>query len=426
MRIKRICALLMAAAIGAGACSVPAFAFTGETTEAESTGVVYADAVAPDIEESDVPDENNDAAETDTETESDGIDLSGLRLPAIPGLDTDFYADLLENLDPEVVEVLLKNPKLLAYFLPTLHVTVTDTSVIIAVDGDEKEAAVNQTGTVKTNGSNLNVRTGPGIGYDIISSLANGSEIEITGEENGWYQIVFPSKYAYVCGQYVELNAVSTTPAPEGYSFDIDGEMLADFLSAFSYLFEDEPQVIQETHGLTPSGNLTLIDDIGPVSGEGQQFVTLVSKAGNYFYLIIDRDEKGNENVHFLNQVDEADLFALMDEDEAAALKEQLAAEEAEKQQAEQPAITPTEPAETDKETEPQAQQKSKLPYAVGLIVLLGACGAGGAFFLMKNKKQSTVNDHPDPDADYREDDDGYDIPEEAEDEEDYDESEDY
>ena len=44
----------------------------------------------------------------------------------------------------------------------------------------------------------------------------------------------------------------------------------------------------------------------------------------------------------------------------------------------------------------------------------------------MKNKKQQTaVADSPDPDADYREDDDGYDIPEEAEDEEDYDESED-
>ena len=50
----------------------------------------------------------------------------------------------------------------------------------------------------------------------------------------------------------------------------------------------------------------------------------------------------------------------------------------------------------------------------------------GGAFFFMKNKKQQTaVTDSPDPDADYREDDDGYDIPEEAEDEEDYDESED-
>ena len=92
-------------------------------------------------------------------------------------------------MDPEVVEVLLKNPKLLAYFLPTLHVTVTDTSVTIAVDGDEPEADPVRTGHVRTNGSNLNVRTGPGIDYDIINKLANGTEVQVTKEENGWYQL---------------------------------------------------------------------------------------------------------------------------------------------------------------------------------------------------------------------------------------------
>lgn len=68
---------------------------------------------------------------------------------------------------------------------------------------------------------------------------------------------------------------------------------------------------------LTPDGNLTLADDMGSATGARKQFITLVTKAGNTFYLIIDRDDKGEQTVHFLNLVDEADLHALMDEEEA-------------------------------------------------------------------------------------------------------------
>ena len=70
---------------------------------------------------------------------------------------------------------------------------------------------------------------------------------------------------------------------------------------------------------LTPDGNLTLIDDIGSSTKAGKQFITLESKNGNVFYMIIDRDDEGEETVHFLNQVDEADLMALTGEEETPA-----------------------------------------------------------------------------------------------------------
>ena len=72
---------------------------------------------------------------------------------------------------------------------------------------------------------------------------------------------------------------------------------------------EDAVTVTDETSGaLTPEGNLTLVDDYHTnySDGSGQQFITLVSKSGNTFYLVIDRNAKGQQTVHFMNLVDEA------------------------------------------------------------------------------------------------------------------------
>ena len=66
---------------------------------------------------------------------------------------------------------------------------------------------------------------------------------------------------------------------------------------------------------LTPEGNATLVDDI---YGENKQLITVTTKSGNYFYILIDRAAEGENTVHFLNKVDEADLMALMEETETA------------------------------------------------------------------------------------------------------------
>ena len=107
---------------------------------------------------------------------------------------------------------------------------------------------------------------------------------------------------------------------------------------------EDVVIVTDETSGaLTPEGNLTLVDDYHTnySDGSGQQFITLVSKSGATFYLVIDRNAKGQQTVHFMNLVDEADLLALMEEDAADAYtaeKEAAAQAEQERKQAEEDA----------------------------------------------------------------------------------------
>ena len=416
MMKMRIAAVLAAVMIGAAAMpAVTVFAQGNDpeqTTAAETTAAPETSAVTetaePDAkggEETESKEPESEAAGEDEKAEP--FDLSSLDLSGIPGMNLDIYTDILPELDPKVLEVLLKNPKLMAYLLPTLHVTVTDTSVTVAVDGEAPEEDPVRTGHVRTNGSNLNVRTGPGIGFDIISSLANGTEVQVMKEENGWYQLEFPAKYGYVCGKYLELNEITPKETPEGYTFDIDGEMMAGFLSAFSGMFEEEPQPVPEIHGLTPDGNLSLVDDIGPITGEGQQFVTLVTKAGNYFYLIIDRNEKGEENVHFLNMVDERDLFTLMEEDDQNIYNERLAAEQAAKEAAEKAAQEAAEKeseADSDAEKEKESgKSRSMLPLL--LIPLVIAAAGGGWFYVQTKKKKQAVNT-PDPDADYADDDD--------------------
>ena len=72
---------------------------------------------------------------------------------------------------------------------------------------------------------------------------------------------------------------------------------------------------VAETQPLTPDGNLEIVDDI---VHEDKQFITVKSRSGAEFYIVIDRSRE-SDNVYFLNQVDDVDLFALLEEDSAVS-----------------------------------------------------------------------------------------------------------
>ena len=187
---------------------------------------------------------------------------------------------------------------------------------------------------------------------------------------------------------------------------------------------EDVVTVTDETSGaLTPEGNLTLVDDYHTdySDGSGQQFITLVSKSGATFYLVIDRNAKGQQTVHFMNLVDEADLLALMDEDAADAYtaeKEAAAKAEQERKQAEEDAKKAAEEAAASgTEQEPKANKVTK--YAAGFlgVVALIALTAGGGFYAFTKQKQKKQAEKEalDPDAGYTEDKGDFEIPTEDE-----------
>ena len=187
----------------------------------------------------------------------------------------------------------------------------------------------------------------------------------------------------------------------------------------------DANVVVEETEdspALTPEGNAALVDDFGG----NKQLITVTTKAGNYFYILIDRANEDKETaVHFLNQVDEADLMALM-EDEQTTQEQPATCTCTEKCvagavntacpvcAANMSGCTGKEPEpETPEETpEPEKKEPAGLNPAVLLLVLAVMGGAAFAYFkFIKGKANHKNNSNPD-DYDYE---DGEELPDEEE-----------
>ena len=253
-----------------------------------------------------------------------------------------------------------------------------------------------QIGTVTTNGGNLNVRTGAGLDNAAFTQLPNGTVVDVIGRDGDWVKILLPARVGYVYGSYLTVtDAVDSTASIGGMTGGSDA--------------------------LTPDGNLTLIDDIGSSTKAGKQFITLESKNGNVFYMIIDRDDEGEETVHFLNQVDEADLMALTGEEETPAVCSCTTKCVAGAVNTSCPvcAVNMTEcvgkeakPEVPAEPTEPAAEEPEKKSGVGGILVvlLIVALGGGAAFYIFKQKKAKpqTKGSADLDDYDYGEDEDEY------------------
>lgn len=176
--------------------------------------------------------------------------------------------------------------------------------------------------------------------------------------------------------------------------------------------------------GLTPDGNLALIDDIldgnyysSEEIGEGgkMQFVTVETKSGNVFYLVIDHS---TGDVYFLNLVDESDLLALLEDDGYEVecdCKVKCAPGEVNTDcpvcrtdlkgcKGEKPEPTPTPTPVTTSEPEDDGGFNAAVILPVVLILLLIA-GAVAAFLKFRKKKPDTSGDTDLDDYEFPEDD---------------------
>ena len=153
----------------------------------------------------------------------------------------------------------------------------------------------------------------------------------------------------------------------------------------------EEPQ---KEEPLTPDGNATLVDDFGG----NKQLITVTTKNGNYFYILIDRDDEGENTVHFLNQVDDADLFALLEDGESTEAQTPAVCTCTEKCETGKintscPVCSTNMTACSGKEAEPEPDEVTEQPQeksntgGLVLFLVVALLGGGGAFYYFKFMK---------------------------------------
>ena len=246
--MKKMMAMLLASVMVAGTFATTAFAYTGDDVQKNTS-------VSTAAQEADAAGSAN-AGKTDN-TDSIEIDPDMQVLPDGYEISTD-----------------------------------ADGNLIVTVGGKEynigSEKSRKQMGTVVPGITSLHFRSGPGMDQKIIGYLHSGDTVEIVEKCGDWYKVNFNGKTGYAHGKY--LNVTDSTKDSSMFSEDA----LKLFLDLMQSGMSSEDETESST-ALTPEGNMTLVDDIGEEEDKSsQQLITLVTKAGNTFYLIIDRDKDGN------------------------------------------------------------------------------------------------------------------------------------
>lgn len=195
---------------------------------------------------------------------------------------------------------------------------------------------------------------------------------------------------------------VTATPAPTAVAPQQQIVYVTPDPNMYSYY---QPQVTAEPETvyvpLGPGqpykgeGNMQTMDMLYSAS-TNKQFITVQTRAGETYYMVIDYDKPIDEandiyETYFLNLVDDRDLMSVVSEDEI------------------QPTPTPQivyvtpEPTQIPQQTAPIVVENDGMEEMLPTILLIGGVAAiGGAiFWLIKKKKDSSARNVPDFDDEY-------------------------
>lgn len=185
---------------------------------------------------------------------------------------------------------------------------------------------------------------------------------------------------------------VYVTPDPNMYSYYSQPQVTAEPETVYVPLGPGQPYKSE--------GNMQTLDMLYSAS-TNKQFITVQTRAGETYYMIIDYDKPIDEEndiyeTYFLNLVDDRDLMSVVSEDEI------------------QPTPTPQivyvtpEPTQIPQQTAPIVVEDDGLEEKLPTILLIGGVAAiGGAiFWMMKKKKEDAARNVPDFDDEYEFEDD--------------------
>ena len=195
----------------------------------------------------------------------------------------------------------------------------------------------------------------------------------------------------------------ASEPADESSVTTVTADDMEKFREVMSDLAEAGTTEVNPDYYGDPyydtDGNATLIKSERIVyNSEEMQFIAVTTKDGHVFYVLINYTAaNGEDNVYFLNKVDDYDLYALLyaGDDEDNKFTPEQAHQAAEKANGRVTgSATDGETAETAEDGEatsepavqakPVPMSKNSMMLVFGALALIGVGGAG--FFIMKKK----------------------------------------